>query len=84
MSRILAVIMGALFIGTIVIAFSTSAAAFGGHGGWGGYRGGYGSGYGSGIIIGGGPVVTGDCYSVKQYYYDRYGRLRYHWVKVCN
>jgi hypothetical protein len=83
----MAVVMGILFVGAIVVALSASAAVAGPHGHHGGHHGKFFGGRlgGPGLIVGGSSVVVADeCPTVKRCYINRFGEKRCRWEQDCD
>jgi len=88
MKKVVAVVVGILFVGGIVIGLSTSAALAGPHGHHGGHHGGHHQGHwghGPAFVAGGSSVVVNDdCPWVKRCYVNSFGEKRCRWVQECD
>ncbi len=87
MKKVLAAVVGILFVGGIVVGLSTSAAIAGPHGHHGGHHGHHGGhwGFGPGVIATGSSVPVDDgCTMVKQCYINKFGEKRCRWVQECD
>ena len=85
MKKVVAVVVGILFVGGIVIGLSTSVAVAGPHGHHHGHHHGHWGGYGPAFIAGGSStVVTEECPLVKRCWINSYGEKRCKWVQECD
>ncbi|MGO9121123.1 MAG: hypothetical protein ACLQPD_26360 [Desulfomonilaceae bacterium] len=88
MKKVLAIVVGILFVGGIVVGLSTSAAIAGPHGHHGGHHGGlhWGHwGFGPSVVVAGSPVLVDDgCTMVERCYINKFGEKRCRWVQECD
>ncbi len=90
MKKIMALIVGILFVGAITVALSTSTAIAGPHGHHGHHGGHHGKfigplGFGPSPIVGtSSTVVEEQCPMVKSCYVNKFGEKRCKWVPDCD